>query len=532
VVDVPTLHEDVIAAAEILRHGSGVSWAYRLLEELGARHGLSDPWLVVDPGIGPGARGDRAAAGAQLFSLHGMAASVDTARALLRRPPGLYDELARLDGTLNAAIGVMSSAAFSTAAASLRSAIDPVSGLSTSAVIREAIARAAACAARYGWSSTLVLLTTGGTAAPEQRWLALAAALRKALRSGDEAGMTAPGVALALLGNAGPDAVRPFIGRVRAALSTAGWQDVDLHAATARTPEETVDPAELARLATERLADAGLDVTAMPAEPSLLELELRTLSGVVGVTMATPILVLSTSPSAALHERVTHLVRTRLPHASVRLLSLPLEGWAPEAGHESSAPVPGDRQEQGNGHRRASEHANGTGEAGGWAAGSLVARDSREALAEELVPRAISATAPGSDLATARAQGSRVTLLSASFDAARGTSEVSLALGDRRGTGRAPAGPLAGGAQATLNALSALSIDVPFYLVSAEHAHGVPGEPVVVVLAPKRETAGTGDATGVAERLGVAAGVADVEAASRATLGALNRHLAGGASPG
>ena len=119
-----------------------------------------------------------------------------------------------------------------------------------------------------------------------------------------------------------------------------------------------------------------------------------------------------------------------------------------------------------------------------------------------------------------------MSLLSATFDAQRGVSEVALALGAARGTGRAPAGPLAGGAQATLNALSALSLDVPFYLVSAERAHGVPGEPVVVVLAPKRT--GMEDPAGAVERLGVASGGEDIEAASRATLGALNRHLTKG----
>jgi hypothetical protein len=120
-----------------------------------------------------------------------------------------------------------------------------------------------------------------------------------------------------------------------------------------------------------------------------------------------------------------------------------------------------------------------------------------------------------------------VVLLSAAFDVAHGTSEVSLAFGAARGTGRAPAGPLAGGAQATLNALSALSIDVPFYLASVEQAHGVPGQPVVVVLAPKRTGRDQGaQSGGPVERLGVASDPEDVVAASRATLGALNRHLA------
>jgi hypothetical protein len=113
--------------------------------------------------------------------------------------------------------------------------------------------------------------------------------------------------------------------------------------------------------------------------------------------------------------------------------------------------------------------------------------------------------------------------VSAAFDGERGTSEVRLARGAARGTGRAPAGPLAGGAQATLNALGALGIDLPFYLVSAERVRGVPGDPVVVALSPR--TVGTPGAPG-AERVGVATGSSDVDAASRATLGALNRYIA------
>jgi uncharacterized membrane protein YgcG len=596
VADFPcTFREDVTAAAEILRHGSGVSWAYRLLGELESRHELSDLWLVLEPSVVPGnpsvvpgnpsvvpgnpsvVPGPRSAGqvggGFQLFALRASAASLDAVRSLLHRPPGVHrtpgdvhrepagvhDEPTGIDAVTNAALGTMCSATFRAWAASLGSAIDPATGISSSPVIREGISRAAACGARYGWSSTLVVLTTGGEAPPEARWLALAAALGKALRSGDEVGVTTPGVALALLGNAGPDAVRPFIARVRAALSAAGWEDVDLHAATARTPEETVDPAELARLAAERLADAGLDAPAMPADPSLVELELRVLPGVVCVAMATPILVFSASPSASLHERVLDLVRARLPHASVRMLAVADEAWAPERAPEVSGARAGNGREHGNGnggsngrehgngnggsngnggdsgyeseHGRAREHGyrNGYGNAGA-AQGSTGGKGA--ALPEESAPRAILATAPGSERVTAQREGSRVELLSTAFDASRGTSEVTLALGARRGTGRAPAGPLAGGAQATLNALSALSIDVPFYLVSAEHAHGVPGEPVVVVLAPKRDGGSAAPPGQIVERLGVATGREDVEAASRATLGALNRHLTRGSSSG
>jgi hypothetical protein len=495
-VDSPsTVQGDLAAAAEIVARGNGVSWAYDLLHDVAVRHRFSDAWLVLDPGPGTGP-------GRQVFGLGGAAVELDTARTLLHRADGIYGAPGGLDPMTNRAIGVLCGAAFRESVAVFGGAVDPASGLSSRRVIAGAIARAAACAARYAWSSTLVVLTTAGAEPPEVRWRALAAALRKALRAGDEAGVTVPGVALAVLGNAGPDAVRPFVARVRAALSAAGWDGIDLHAATSRTPEETVDPAQLERLAAERLADAGV-TTPVVADPSpTLELELRLLPGVVYVSMATPVVVVSSAPFDSLYDQVQKAVHACLPHVAVQLHTL-------SDGH--SLPARAERAQEGGPYGR--EHANGNGN------GAAHAEDAGP-------PRAISATAPGGPAAASLGSGgdARVSLLGAAFDVAQGTSEVSIAIGAARGTGRAAAGPLAGGAQATLNALEALAIDVPFYLVSAERAHGVPGEPVVVVLAPKRTTATT--AGGSVERLGVAAGADDVEASSRATLGALNRHLA------
>jgi hypothetical protein len=491
-----TVQGDLAAAAEVLASGGGVSWAYALLEQMAARYGLSDAWLNLGPVAGtsvvPGA-------GPQLFRLGGRAVPVDTARALLPRPAGLYGEPPVLGDAESTALGAMCGAAFRASIAVLRSAVDATSGLQSRYVIGEAIGRAVACGARYGWSSTLVILTTAGDTPPEDRWLALATALGQALRTGDEAGVTAPGLALAILGNAGPDAVRPFVARVRAALSAGGWDDVDLHAATARTPEETVDPAELRRLAAERLADAGVMTAALPDAASTIELELRLLPGVISIEMATPVVVVSDSPPESLDDDVLRAVRARLPHASVRVLTV--SDGPTEPRHPTLAPdLHGVHRGRTNGN-------------------------SVDRPEEAGAPYVISATAPADRPATSHAGGDvRVSLLSSGFDAGRGTSEVSLGLGAARGTGRASSGPLAGGAQATLNALEALGMDVPFYLMSVERAHGVPGDPVVVVLAPKRKD--DEDSGRTAERLGVASGDGDVEAASRATLGALNRHLA------
>jgi hypothetical protein len=495
-VDSPsTLEEDLLGAAELLTGEGGISWAYRLLDDVAARHQLSDAWLVLGPVSGSG---QGALSSSQVFGLGGAAVMPETAEALLRRPPGVYGEPNDLGALTSRALGAMCAVALRASVASLASLVDLPSGLSSTAGIEDAVSRVAACAARYGWSSTLLLLTTTGDASEEDRWRALAAALRQALRTGDEAGVAAPGVALGILANAGPEAVRPFVARVRAALSEKGWTDVDLHAATARTPEESVDPSELIRLAEARLADArgaSAEEGSERAGPvhdvaSTLELELRMLPGVVSVGMGTPVVVVARSASDALYDQALRLVLRHLPQTSIRLLSLPTET---AVGGTPATDVVPERHHVGiTGITEPQPHAS----------------------------RAISATAPGG----AATGAARVVLLDASFDIAHGMSEVSLAFGTARGTGRAPAGPLAGGAQATLNALSALGMDVPFYLVSAERAHGVPSQPVVVTLAPKRTDAEPGP--GAVERLGVASDPEDVAAASRATLGALNRHLA------
>lgn len=120
------------------------------------------------------------------------------------------------------------------------------------------------------------------------------------------------------------------------------------------------------------------------------------------------------------------------------------------------------------------------------------------------------------------ALGGRVALVGVAFDAATGTARVELAHHDRRGTGRASSGPVVGAVEATLAALGDLGADVPFYLQAAGPA-GSPlttgPEPTVLVVLCSRGH----DALG--ERIGVARGSSQEEAAARATLAALNRFL-------
>jgi len=107
----------------------------------------------------------------------------------------------------------------------------------------------------------------------------------------------------------------------------------------------------------------------------------------------------------------------------------------------------------------------------------------------------------------------RVRLVTARFDPTGQQSEVTLALSERSGVGRASSGPIIGAAAATLEALSALGFVPPSQLVSVSTRNGVANSPVRVILGE-----GADAWVGVAQANSVA------ESASRATLDAFNRY--------
>lgn len=101
-------------------------------------------------------------------------------------------------------------------------------------------------------------------------------------------------------------------------------------------------------------------------------------------------------------------------------------------------------------------------------------------------------------------------------------AEVRLAWAGASGLGRAGSGPLIGGAQATLDALRDLGLDVPFSLMSATAIPLSNSWPVVVVLR---------SAQSKAELMGIAHAPDQVWSAARATLDALNRFLESQTTP-
>jgi hypothetical protein len=508
--------------SSLFRTPDGVELSYRVLEHIAALHQVPSAFMVLQPAL----------LGPQVFFRGRQPATPVKVGELLRRPPGIYTQPDIADHSMAAALAGACNLVLSAQAAQLGATVDPSSGLASRGITEDALTRSAAQSARHGWPFTFMLLATVGTVTAE-RWSAFCGALRAALRSGDEAGVVADRQILAVLGNAETDVARPFLARLRAAMDAAAIADTQFAIATARSPEDSVDPKELRRLLSERLATPGgepaPDFGQQPVGLSgPLELELRSLDGVVSIGLTaspTPatgadlqLSVVAIDPKDTLRLEVTRVLGEHLAGATLNIMAMAepdihgMSRWPDDVvpgqfPTTSAAPLPDralDASEQHHG-----PPANG-----------------RSAPVSGYSPTQPAEPLNGNGRSAHKSADQRITLLTVRFDPDTGTSQVDLAYGTDRSTGRATAGPLAGGAQATLAALEALGLDVPFYLVSAERATGILGEPVVVVVAPRRtdgELAEQGRRKNA--RIGAAEGSEPVEAASRATLAALNRFL-------
>jgi len=539
--------ENILLEAPFAQDLDGVELSYLVLYEVVKRYDLESACLVLCPdGLGP-----------QLF-IHGTEpVPPERVSELLARPPGLYTEPDVVDPSQSVALAAMCTLALGAHAARRAAAVDTASGLASRQVIGAALSREAARSARYGWPFVVVLLAVAGEDG-DRRWPTLSRAVRQALRVGDEAGVAGSGRALAILGNAEADVARPFAARVGSALADEGAGDVELLVATSRAPQESVDPEELWRLASERMAELGGSGSPPAAGtlgplPYSLELEIRALPGVVLVRSPGAVLVRSMAEEVPAGRRVV-VVAVEPPGSFDSELSKLLAEQSAEV-EVTVIPAGGDQVEERERGWDGIGNGNGIADETGSVLRSLVdlrVGDPGEHERAAQPPTAGSYlqygsigakghASPGSrspdgaddppggfgSVGEQPAGAPRVRLLAASFDPGTGMSEVDLGLGAARGKGRAVVGPLVGGAQATLVALGALGIEVPYYVVSVERAPSVPGDPVVVVLAPRHASEEHGDPIGpVVERIGVASGADTVEAASKATLCALNRYLA------
>ncbi|MGH9089705.1 MAG: hypothetical protein ACRDYZ_16615 [Acidimicrobiales bacterium] len=504
----PSGSDAAFLAACVDQDGDGVELSYRALDRIAERLAADDLTLLVRPdGLGP-----------QLFVRGRGPVAPPTTADLAARPAGFYEGAAPVADAVAPVLVRTCELALAAAAARQRAA-GADGGLSGRQFMELAIARAAASSARYGWSHTALLLAAADPGAAPT-WAELGDAVASAARVGDEVGAAWAGCAVALLGNAGADAVPPFLERVRAALGATGRGRPQLEVVTVGMPRETVDPRQVWRLLTERLAAR---VPPAPGGwsgslPSELELDLRAMPGVLsvgttgrGLAERPQLTLVASEPTDALHQEAGCRLAERLGDGAVPLVTVGPATIGVEAPNGTLPAFTGD-DVRGPSDGPATPFAP--------AAGARGSNGHPPSGDPAYPPPSAPAHAPAPIPAQDR---DRVALLGARFDAATGTSEVVLARGDIRASARAAGGPLAGGAQATLTALSILGIQVPYSLRSAGRMHEVRGAPVVVVLAPRPAVSERGSA--MVERMGVAAGGDEVEAAGRATLGALNRYL-------
>jgi GGDEF domain-containing protein len=378
--------------------------------------------------------------------------------------------------------------------------LDRQTGLVTEHSFDGLLEASCAQAARHGWLHTLVVLdlasSEGEPTVDDIR--RFGRALRRSLRRGDVASRIEERRFAALLTNADLDAVSPFLARVYRQLGSDRTA-VRLSLGAATTPNETVDPVELRRIAVGRIQpgapDHGGDGNDLSASLwEYLELELRLLPPVVHVARVgrendrETISILTTGPSTRVEQAARRIVEA---HG----LDVDFEF---EALHAPSEPEPVVSQPE-------------------PVMGEL------EPVVSQPEPAA--AVERRQHLPTASASARQRIVYTSSVATGPGEYEVRLAQGDRSGTGRSSAGEVRGSVEATLQAVIALGIDVPVTLDSVATAKGSPSpSPVRVVLS---------ETEGDRHFVGIARGATDGEAASRATLGALDGLLDGapGAQP-
>jgi GGDEF domain-containing protein len=363
--------------------------------------------------------------------------------------------------------------------------LDLPTGLLAPRSFDDVLKSSTAQAARHGWVFTLVVVDldgpTGEPSVDDAR--RFGQALRRSLRSGDVGARLEARRFSALLTNADLDAVNPLLGRVYEQLGSSRTT-VRLSVGSAATPTETVDPVELRRLAISRLQPGTREhpVGAPGLSASLweyLELQLRLLPPVVHV---------SRNGHDAAREMITILTRGPSPtvEASARRI-VDAHGLEVELEFEELNAT----------DDRAAESV----------------EQPREKAHEEPRPQPPRKGLVRSDSISG---GSRITYKSAIVESPVVTV-VHLAHRDRLGVGRSSAGELRGSAEATMVALSELGLESPLTLASVSTAaRQIPGTPVRVVLT---------DVGSGSEYVGIARGQTGAEAASRATLSALNGFL-------
>ena len=221
--------------------GAGIGTIYDALELLADRYRLDDAVLV----------GESELTGPQLYRLDHRSIGAERAGRLLAKGPGLHTEPDVVPTLLHDALLALVPAALAlqvadAPAASASGAPRLASGFD------DALAVAAANGSRYGWVSTVVVLSIGDSMhSDEQISELIDAAFAQVLRTGDVAGPLGARRFGALLANARTEEAGAFLARIRDALGDGG-EGLPISVGAACAPEDSVDPIQLLTLAHER----------------------------------------------------------------------------------------------------------------------------------------------------------------------------------------------------------------------------------------------------------------------------------------
>ncbi len=220
----------------------GIDVVYEALDLVAEHFHLEDAIVLVrSEALGPQAfrLGRRPVGRAELGPLRGGADFVST-------PDSVPQPMQRL-------VAGISEVALATHLARRHLVRDRTTGLLSRAVFNEALRSAAAQSSRYGWIFTVMVLRVPGAPASEGETRRLGYAFGRALRTGDSGGRLRGTTFTALLPNATADALHALVRRFS---EESGVPADSLEFASATAPKDSIDPAELFRLAASRLHEA------------------------------------------------------------------------------------------------------------------------------------------------------------------------------------------------------------------------------------------------------------------------------------
>ncbi|MGH8994648.1 MAG: GGDEF domain-containing protein [Acidimicrobiales bacterium] len=222
------------------RETAGLEVIYEALDVLARRFGLHDALLSVADDT----------AGTQVFRLGHR--SIGPAELDRLGPEGFASDPDTVPSVARRLVSGIAEMALATQAARHHLVRDPLTGLHSLDVFNEALRAAAAQSSRYGWTFSVMALRMpvpdGQRGEPEIRRIGRAFA--RALRSGDTGARLHQGTFVALLPSATAESLHALVRRFS---EESGAAVAGIRFASATAPNDSVDPAELFRLAGARL---------------------------------------------------------------------------------------------------------------------------------------------------------------------------------------------------------------------------------------------------------------------------------------